>query len=92
MRKKAQGLSINAIIVAVIALVVLVVLVAIFTGRLGIFSKSVSELTSCSQICSAKGYDSGQPEGTSGFDSANSDTPLGARDSEGRQCYCQPQK
>ena len=33
--KKAQGISINAIIIAVIALVVLVVLVAVFTGKFG---------------------------------------------------------
>ena len=47
MRKKAQGLSITTIIVAVIALVVLVVLVAIFTGRIGIFSKGISEVSTC---------------------------------------------
>ncbi|MDP7263687.1 MAG: hypothetical protein QF436_03150 [Candidatus Woesearchaeota archaeon] len=47
MNKKSQGLSINAIIVAVIALIVLVVLVAIFTGRIGIFSKGVGEAGSC---------------------------------------------
>lgn len=33
--KKAQGLSLNVIIIAAIALIVLVVLVAIFTGRMG---------------------------------------------------------
>mgnify|MGYP001267900439 CR=1 FL=1 len=50
MNKKSQGLSINAIIVAVIALIVLVVLVAIFTGRIGIFSKGVGEAGSCDSI------------------------------------------
>lgn len=45
MRKKGQGLSINAIIVAVIALVVLVVLVAIFTGRIGVFSSGVTKVS-----------------------------------------------
>ena len=44
MSKKAQGLSINVIIVAAIALIVLVVLVAIFTGRLGFFGKEVSDI------------------------------------------------
>ena len=44
MSKKAQGLSINVIIVAAIALIVLVVLVAIFTGRLGIFTQKVAEV------------------------------------------------
>ena len=43
MNKKAQGISINVIIIAAIALIVLVVLVAIFTGRLAIFSKEVAE-------------------------------------------------
>ena len=38
MKKRAQGLSINIIIVAAIAIIILVVLIAIFTGRLGIFS------------------------------------------------------
>jgi len=33
--KKAQGISINTIIIAIIALVVLVLLIAIFTGKMG---------------------------------------------------------
>ncbi len=44
MKKKAQGMPINVIIVAAIALIVLVVLVAIFTGRLGIFGQKVAEI------------------------------------------------
>lgn len=44
MKKKAQGLSINVIIVAAIALIVLVVLVAIFTGKLGTFGEEVSDV------------------------------------------------
>ncbi len=43
MNKRGQGLSITTIIVAAIALIVLVVLVAIFTGRLGIFSRFLGE-------------------------------------------------
>jgi len=43
MHKKAQGLSVNTIIIAAIALIVLVVLIAVFTGRFGIFSKSLNE-------------------------------------------------
>ena len=61
MNKRGQGISINTIIIAVIALVVLVVLVAIFTGRLAIFSKGVSETTTCDQLCKARGYDEGTP-------------------------------
>ncbi len=40
--RKAQGLSINTIIVAAIALIVLVVLIAIFTGRMGLFGRDLS--------------------------------------------------
>jgi len=36
--RKAQGISINMIIIAVLALIVLIVVVAIFTGRIKIFS------------------------------------------------------
>lgn len=41
--KKGQSMSINVIIVAVIALVVLVVLIAIFTGRIGVFTKGTEK-------------------------------------------------
>ncbi len=43
MDKKAQGISLNVIIIAAIGLVVLVLLVAIFTGRINIFGKGVGE-------------------------------------------------
>ena len=49
MSKKAQGISINVVIVAAIALIVLVVLVAIFAGRLGIFSEKLGDVE---QTCS----------------------------------------
>ena len=45
MRRKAQGLSINVIIIAAIALIILVVLIAIFTGRIGGFSKGIDDAT-----------------------------------------------
>lgn len=41
--KQGQGLSLNAIIIAVLALIVLVVLVAVFTGRINIFSRDVEK-------------------------------------------------
>lgn len=50
MNKKSQGLSITTIIVAAIALIVLVVLVAIFTGRIGLFSKGIGEATTCESL------------------------------------------
>ncbi|MCH8004189.1 MAG: hypothetical protein IH934_06185 [Nanoarchaeota archaeon] len=55
MNKKSQGLSINVIIIVAIALIVLVVLIAIFTGRLGGFSKGVDTAQSCSSTCTATG-------------------------------------
>ena len=39
--KKAQGMSVNVIIIAALALVVLIVLFAIFTGRISLFSGGV---------------------------------------------------
>ncbi len=42
--KKAQGLSLNTIIIAAIVLIVLVVLWAIFTGRMGVFTKGVKDI------------------------------------------------
>lgn len=46
--KKAQGISINVIIIAVIALIVLVVIIAIFLGRINLFGAGVSE---CKGVC-----------------------------------------
>lgn len=53
MNKKGQGISINTIIIAAIALAVLVVLFAIFTGRLGSFSKGVQDTDTCAQKCTS---------------------------------------
>ena len=55
MRKKAQGISINVIIIAAIGLAVLVVLFAIFTGRLNIFSFGISKTASCENACKSLG-------------------------------------
>jgi hypothetical protein len=43
MTKKGQGLPLNTIIIAIIVLVVLVVLIAIFTGRIVIFERQLSD-------------------------------------------------
>ena len=53
--RKAQGLSINVIIIVAIALIVLVVLVAVFTGRMGSFVGGVDESTTCSNSCVSLG-------------------------------------
>jgi hypothetical protein len=42
MNKKAEGLSMNIIVVAAIALLVLVVIILIFTGRMSIFTQGVN--------------------------------------------------
>ena len=48
---KAQGLSINTIIIAALGLAVLVILFAVFTGRIGLFNKAVSGADTCEQKC-----------------------------------------
>jgi len=53
MKKKAQGISINVIIIAAIALIVLVVLVAVFTGRFGMFSKGVAATGDPTKTCTS---------------------------------------
>ena len=53
MSNKGQSISINTIIIAALGLAVLIVLFAIFTGRLGIFTKGVQETDTCAQKCSS---------------------------------------
>ena len=52
--KKAQGISINTIIIAAIALIVLIILIAVFTGRMGWWGR---DITSAQQgtTCKAAG-------------------------------------
>ena len=57
MRKKAQGISMNVIIIAAIALIVMIVLIAIFTGRITVFqekAKTGQEQAEAS-ICAEQG-------------------------------------
>ena len=54
-QKKGQGLSINIIIIVIISLIVLVVIIAIFTGKVGNFSKGVEETATCANTCKALG-------------------------------------
>ena len=58
-KKRAQGLSINVIIVAVIGLIILVVVIAMFTGRIDLYSSGVKELTTCENTCKNIGADAG---------------------------------
>jgi len=51
MNKKAQGISMNVIIIAAIALLVLVILSVIFIGRMGSFGKATSNCESQGGLC-----------------------------------------
>ena len=51
MAKKAQGISLNAIIIAALALLVLVVLAMIFTGRIGIFTTEAKNCATMGGTC-----------------------------------------
>ncbi len=44
--KKAQGLSLNMIIIAALALIILIVIVLIFSGKVGTTSKGISDVQS----------------------------------------------
>ena len=55
MRKKAQGLSLNAIIIAALALLVLVILAVIFMGRAGMFRRESGECGVMGGYCSRTG-------------------------------------
>lgn len=52
--RKAQGLSLNVIIIAVIVLIVLVLLIVIFSGKMGQFRTGVS---ACSGHCERSAVD-----------------------------------
>ena len=61
MSKKAQGISMNVIIIAAIALLVLVILSVIFIGRMGSFGEETGSCESQAGTC----YDgSSCPQGT----------------------------
>ena len=51
LKKKAQGMSIKIIIVAVIGLIILVVIVAMLTGKLGIFTGGIESFGDASKTC-----------------------------------------
>ena len=72
--KKAQGISINTIIIAALGLAVLVVLFLIFTGRIGLFSKGVEEVNTCNSACSALGQSTPAAAASDGTCSADGAT------------------
>ncbi|MBW3001723.1 hypothetical protein KY338_01015 [Candidatus Woesearchaeota archaeon] len=61
--KKAQGLPITTIIIAALALVVLVILFAIFTGRISIFGRGITE---CPGRCEMPYSETGEQAVTEG--------------------------
>ena len=80
MNKRAQGLSINVIIIVAIALIVLVVLIAVFTGRMGSFVGGVNTAVTCEESCRAAGY--------SGASGAGNNPVPGLKDGQGKPCGC----
>jgi len=85
MNKQGQSMSINTIIVAVLALVVLVVLVMVFTGRIALFDKGVSDEARTELIKMRIGYGSCRPTAAqeSAFSTAfNSATSVDAKERE----------
>jgi hypothetical protein len=60
--KKAQGISINVIVVAAIALLVLVVLSVVFLGRFGTFSQQSADCENKGGRCAVGACPSGTSE------------------------------
>lgn len=58
--KKAQGISLNVVIVALIAIIVLVVLIVIFSGRTKFFGETIQTCESKGGSCRADTNDNGQ--------------------------------
>jgi len=74
--KKAQGLPLNTIILAILALIVLVALILIFTGKINVFGKGASECVTGTDGC-VKDPINDCAEGTVGYPSegCNQDSP-----------------
>ena len=60
--KKAQGISLNVIIVAAIALLVLVILSVIFMGRMASFTQGSNDCTKQNGVCQDRVCDDGYTE------------------------------
>ena len=94
MNKKAQGLSLNTIIVAAIVLIVLIVLWAIFTGKMGSFSQGLTGTTegdaACKDICTATWiYTAGTMiTNTADYTTCGSGTAQGSVNDAGTQKAC----
>ena len=67
--KKAQGLTLNTIIIAVLALIVLIVLIIIFTGKINLFNTQANK---CVGPCKDSPYCDGGIIGYKSDDCKNS--------------------
>ena len=91
MNKKGQSISINTIIIAAIGLAVLIVLFAIFTGRLGIFTKGVQETDTCAQKCASLNMQTGTVLSAEGSQCASDEQKIaGAYVDSKFGCCCRP--
>lgn len=96
MYKKAQGLSINVIIIVAIALIVLVVLIAVFTGRMGSFVGGIDQTATCEASCSSFQMDKAEPNNLASRADCNlldrSRVVAGTYNdlAEGQVCCCKP--
>jgi hypothetical protein len=55
LKKRAQSMSMNTVIIAALALIVLIVLIVIFSGKMNIFGKGTSSCTSQGGTCTSQG-------------------------------------
>ena len=64
--RKAQGLSVHTIIVAIIGLIILVAVILMLSGKLVDFDKGITGATSCESKCSVAGFVKGSTTDTCG--------------------------
>jgi len=74
MRKKAQGLPLNIVIISILLLIVLAIVVLIFTGRIGEFNKGLEECPSGGRCIETGDCNEGEAK-----------IPLKCRTSEGKK-------
>jgi hypothetical protein len=98
LNKRAQGLSVHTIIVAIIGLIILVAIILMLTGKLGTVGKGVGSPTSCESACNAIGMDDHIPSDKTecdGFDDLvginTQYIPGNFRDVPDNKCCCRTQ-
>ena len=86
--KKAQGLSITTIIVAVIGLIILVVIIMMITSKLGAFGEGLESAASCENVCKALGTNEFGYLSKSDCARWAAGRIAGTLDDEGKGCCC----